>query len=256
MGSRLIVEQRRESGRWLRVSAPDGCRAWIRSWGTCEPDPRYEEGVGVFVTVPHALLRSTHASGSLPMTPLWMGCGLSLTGRERGGSREAVTPDGRAGWMDLDALEEDVRPALAGFWDPPLRVPRFGASRKRLRARALALLGAPYRWGGTTPGGFDCSGLVRLVFGLEGTTLPRNARDQELVTRERRVEIPPTGLRAGDLVFFGPRRGGADHVGIGVGGRPGRFIHSSGHARISGLDPRDPLFEADLARRVRSISRP
>jgi hypothetical protein len=256
MGSRLIVLDARDDGRWLRVSAPDGYRAWVRAWGTCVPNRRYEEGLGVFVTIPHAILRDGPAKSAGPVTPLWMGCGLTLTGRTMRGSREAVTPDGRSGWIGVEALERDERPALAGFWDPPLRAPRFGASRARIRVRALSLLGTPYRWGGTTPGGIDCSGFVRLVFGLEGTVLPRDAREQESALRDRRVEIPPARLRAGEIVFFGPRRGGATHAGIGIGGRSGRFIHASGRVRISGLDPRDPLFEADLARRVRSVVRP
>ncbi len=256
MGSRLIVLGQREDRRWLRVSAPDGYTAWILRWGTCDPHPRYEAGRGVFVTLPYALLRAGPASESTPVTPLWMGCGLSLTGRKRGSSREAVTPDGRAGWIEVTALEAEDRPALAGFWDPPLRAPRFGAAPERVCARAIALLGTPYRWGGTTTGGFDCSGFVRLVLGLEGVVLPRDAQDQEAALRDRRVDRSPARLRVGEIVFFGPRRGRANHVGLGIGGKAGRLIHASGRVRITGLNPDDSLFDADLARQVRSIARP
>ena len=91
-----------------------------------------------------------------------------------------------------------------------------------LLQKALALLGTPYRWGGTSPdGGFDCSGMVGYVFrSALGIELPRVARamakDGEKVDR--------SSLAAGDLVFFSRRGKRVDHVGIYVG--EGRFVHA------------------------------
>jgi cell wall-associated NlpC family hydrolase len=99
------------------------------------------------------------------------------------------------------------------------------------RAVALARreLGVPYVWGGESPSGFDCSGLVFYVYGRLGVHLPRVAADQYRAGRH----VPRSALRAGDLVFFH----GLGHVGIYIGG--GRFIHaphSGDVVRISTLN--------------------
>jgi cell wall-associated NlpC family hydrolase len=89
-----------------------------------------------------------------------------------------------------------------------------------LRSTALALRGAPYRNGGTTPNGFDCSGFVQYVFGLHGVTMPRETRDQFRAGRSiRRAE-----LQAGDLVFFSTVAPGASHVGIAIDRE--QFVHA------------------------------
>ena len=74
----------------------------------------------------------------------------------------------------------------------------------------------PYRWGGSSPSGFDCSGLVYFVYGRLGVSLPRVTYSQWNAGRHvLRSELAP-----GDLVFFY----GQSHVGIYIGG--GRFIHA------------------------------
>lgn len=76
--------------------------------------------------------------------------------------------------------------------------------------------GAPYRWGGADPAGFDCSGFVRYVYAQLGIWLPHNAaRQYEYGTPVARHRLEP-----GDLVFFD----GLRHNGIYIG--QGRFIHS------------------------------
>ena len=86
----------------------------------------------------------------------------------------------------------------------------------RAAVYARRFLGVPYQWGGSSPGGFDCSGLVRYVYQRFGVNLPHSSyADFDLGRRVGR-----RGLKPGDLVFFS----GLGHVGMYVG--RGRFIHA------------------------------
>jgi cell wall-associated NlpC family hydrolase len=78
--------------------------------------------------------------------------------------------------------------------------------------------GIPYRYGGSTPRGFDCSGLVYYVYGKLGLSLPRTAASQY----DRTARVGRTELKPGDLVFF--YGGNLMHVGIYVG--DGWFLHA------------------------------
>lgn len=86
-------------------------------------------------------------------------------------------------------------------------------------ASAYSYLGVPYVWGGSTPAGFDCSGLTQYVFAENGISLPRVTTSQEYSG----TMISLSQLEPGDLVFFGSR-GATHHVGIYVGG--GNYIHA------------------------------
>jgi len=77
-------------------------------------------------------------------------------------------------------------------------------------------VGAPYRWGGSSPSGFDCSGFVRYVYAQVGVSLPHNAAKQY----GHGTPVSRDSLEPGDLVFFDRLR----HNGIYVG--DGRFIHA------------------------------
>jgi cell wall-associated NlpC family hydrolase len=81
---------------------------------------------------------------------------------------------------------------------------------------ALSQLGTPYVWGGASPGGFDCSGLVMWAYGQMGVSLPHSTYAQFSMG----VPVSIDQLQPGDLVFFD----GLGHVGLYIGG--GQFVHA------------------------------
>ena len=93
---------------------------------------------------------------------------------------------------------------------------------QKIVATAKNYLGVPYVWGGTSPSGFDCSGLVYYVFRQHGISLNRTAATQY----QHGSYVSKANLQPGDLVFFqNTYKSGISHVGIYIGS--GQFIHAS-----------------------------
>ena len=82
-------------------------------------------------------------------------------------------------------------------------------------ASAKEHLGTPYVWGGSKPGGFDCSGFLQYVFKQHGIELPRVSKDQAKVG----VAVSPADARPGDIVAMdnSRARAGIDHIGMYIG---------------------------------------
>lgn len=123
----------------------------------------------------------------------------------------------------VEAPPATAPPAAAG---PPVAeglpgVPALApAPVSALIATALTFRGTPYRYGGSDPSGFDCSGFVQWVFASHGRRLPREVRDQYGVGGK----IDRDDVQPGDLVFFETVSNGASHVGIAIGNQ--QFVHA------------------------------
>ena len=116
--------------------------------------------------------------------------------------------------------------------------------RDSVVAMARAQIGKKYRTGGTTPKGFDCSGLIQYVMAALKLDVPRTAKQQAKVGLE--INRDTSRLLPGDLLTFSKgKKGTVSHVGIYVG--EGRFIHASsvaGRVIESPIDrPASPLIK-------------
>ena len=146
--------------------------------------------------------------------------------------------DGRQGYTK----ETYLAPAV-----PPWQ----GGGEEQLRSdvceTALSYLGTQYRWGGKTPLGIDCSGLVSMAYLLHGVTIYRDAHFRrgfalKKITLER--------AKPGDLLFF------PGHVAMYLG--DGRFVHSTGHTGtegviLSSLNPDAPDYREDLLHTLQAV---
>jgi cell wall-associated NlpC family hydrolase len=106
-------------------------------------------------------------------------------------------------------------------------------------------LGVPYKLGGSTLKGIDCSAFVKKIYEIFKVELPRTTREQFSVGRK----IEKDQLEEGDLVFF-KRRGNSTHVGIYIGDN--QFVHASYRNREVKIDHLDmPYFSTRFIRGVR-----
>lgn len=162
------------------------------------------------------------------------------------GFRHVETPDGRLGWITEKGSQEwrawaDSRELTA----------------ENLIASAHRLLGHPYVWGGVSPKGVDCSGMVNFAFMTNGYNI---LRDVSQIRREGiDVDISEgwKNFKPGDLLIFGKIRDNGTthwrHVGIYMS--DGRFIHSATSVHESSLNPEDPDYDQGNAQQLIKVVR-
>jgi len=114
-----------------------------------------------------------------------------------------------------------------GCFETPDKINSVGEVLKTARF----YLGNPYRWGGRTPFGIDCSGFTQMVFMLNGMILPRDAHQQALLGEE--ISFVSEAM-PGDLAFFENENGEITHTGILINST--EIIHASGRVRIDSID--------------------
>jgi cell wall-associated NlpC family hydrolase len=114
-------------------------------------------------------------------------------------------------------------------------------------ATALKMVGKPYRYGGSSPSGFDCSGLVLYSYKQAGVSLPHSTDKQRSLSRG----IKLAELRRGDLLFFNQEGKKYGHVAVYVG--DGKFVHAPSSGKSVRSDRLDsPYWKKHLseARRI------
>ena len=164
-----------KKGGWVFVTQMDGYRSWIK------------EFYGKYSNVPFDASHVIIEKGELPYGSL-----IKKDGNEivcANGDRKSIN-------QSIHKLNELQKP-------------------KKLLEMARALIGCPYRWGGRSSLGFDCSGFVQMVFFGSGVALPRDSYQQHAVLLDKQIEGSLS--MPGDLHFFG-NKNEVTHVGISTGG--------------------------------------
>jgi hypothetical protein len=218
-------------GQWWLIQNEDGYVGWIHSWVVRRHDhgerrKMLRERIGSFARPLGTLWASDHHA----LEPLVLGCPLfSADGplEARGDWILVRSGLGHEGWLSASELRREG----------PL-----GSMRELLDAGRM-LLGTPYRWGGRSPLGFDCSGYVQYLWTLAGQRLPRDTAQQRLCGKT--VGLEPQDWEIGDLLFFGDP---VDHVAV-YDGREG-ILHCSGSVRAQKLREL-----AQLMRRLSAVRR-
>lgn len=200
LGETGRVEERR--GEWRRIVGDlDGYGGWVHAGYVLEVDAavagRWREAAQGW---------SLGALVRLDGRPLR----LPLRARVAMEDGEVRLPDGRAARL----LEGEVVPAATAVAAARGTPPEWWALDR--------FAGAPYVWGGVTPWGVDCSGLVQTTFAARGVVLPRDSADQANAGRA----VPPEAVQPGDLLFFrGENGSGITHVAFAAAGDT--LIHST-----------------------------
>ena len=137
-----------------------------------------------------------------------------------------------------------VRPERGNHQEPEMEIPApvLGSAKAVIDA-ASSWMGAPYRYGGNSPLGVDCSGLTCMAF-REGAhiNLPRSSSEQAAFARQ----ISRGQLAPGDLVFFVSKAGGSriNHVAIYLGHN--RIIHSTSSSGVTTNSLDDPYWNTHI----------
>lgn len=183
---------------------------------------------------------------SWPLVTLPMGAIVAVTE-----APETAPESGEpTGWQCVslpDGAEGYVRSSwLDTYYDQPVDLSE-GELRQALVDTAMLFARTHYRWGGKTPLGVDCSGLVSMSYLLNGIIIWRDASIREGFPIHA-IELKDAG--AGDLLFF------PGHVAMYMG--DGQYIHSTGKAGADGvtfnsLRPEDPNYRADLKEKLNGV---
>ncbi len=165
----------------------------------------------------------------------------------KGNWLKIALPDGRCGYVYRPLIGLGPGPSAGEGADGIETADESLSPESKLIRTALACRGARYRRGGTSRGGFDCSGFTRYIFAKYGVSLPHSSSAQSRIG----TPVAKSDLSPGDLVFFQTYRRGISHVGIYIGS--GQFVHAATRGRGVTTDSLNSGYYAQRYRGARRV---
>lgn len=238
----MIVDVLERSGDWCRVRT----HYRYEGWAPAECLLLGDEAAANWSALPKKVVLHKNTCDvmaapkvqSWPLVTLTRGAVAAPAGEAENGWQKVALCDGREGYT------------RSSFLDKYYEKPPFEDEcklRQLILTNAKRYEGTHYRWGGKSPLGIDCSGLVSMAYLLSGIVIYRDAHIREDFPIH---EITLEEAKTGDLLFF------PGHVALYTGG--GHYIHSTGAAGSDGfthnsLNPEDPDFRADLKEKLTQV---
>lgn len=236
-----LVETFETERYWVKVRAED-YTGWVTNLGLHElsdaEKDAYIAAAKWICVAEYARIREEPSERSAPLCDFTMGDIVRQTGQRQDGWVGVILPDGRNGWvlshevMDFAAwasMSPGAACSQAGGAVPAAS--DIEACARQICSLACSFRGTPYMWGGNSIKHFDCSGLVKFCYFLNGIILPRNARQQIFCG----TPVPDGEWQPGDLLFFGSKKPlKITHVALYIG--DGKIVHSSLMVRINTLE--------------------
>jgi len=227
LGTPVVILKEHHS--WLLIQTPDNYISWTEK-SSIVPEDRHEMGIWknadrVIYLDNTGWLYDTTTVNSGVTGDLVAGSIMEKI-REFNGYVNVKLPDGRKGFI----LKQKVMDF--NVWKSTIKCTEDNVCKV-----AATFMGLPYLWGGSSTKGVDCSGFVQSVYFLNGLILQRDASLQALHGSVVDISAGYNNLKSGDLLFFGSKEKGKNHVthvAIYLGN--GDYINSSGRVMINSLD--------------------
>ena len=242
LGTPLEVRDQRSG--WCAVTTPEGYKCWVTSGSIVTmTKTEFNQWIGVSKVIyrkHHGTVRLEPCEDSSAVSDITEGCVI-----ERQDSKNRFVnlrfPDGRTGCIKQDDCSDFET------WKQEMRPTSDSVVKK-----ALEFMGVAYLWGGTSPKMFDCSGLIKHCFFMNGVIVPRNATQQARMGESIDIDSKLEKLERGDLVFFGSQNR-VTHVGIYI--ENGLFVHEAGRVCLNNLLPGNERYDRSSAVRLMSVRR-
>ena len=211
-----------QDGDFSLAKTPDGYSGWISNYQWVEASSKIKDIITVRTHFTH--IHDKPEADSKRIRDLVLGSHLEKTD-QKGNWIQVRLPDGTDGWLEKTHISTKTE-----------------SSRKQIVEYSHEFLGYPYFWGGRSPKGFDCSGLVQTVYQLAGISLRRDSWMQHHDTRL--VSEEPDKAQPGDLYFFAEGGKKITHVGIAI--EDLKILHCRGYVRLNSLKKADSDFDENL----------